>query len=53
MPPVPGGRPPFVDREGYWVWAGSMALLVLGIRALGTWRLSKAQADMLLRGWDD
>jgi hypothetical protein len=47
------GPPPIAYREGYWLWLGSMALLVYGGWD-GRWsRLGRAKAEEMAQACDD
>jgi hypothetical protein len=47
------GPPPYVYREGYWLWLGSMALLVYGGWEGGGSRRGRAEAVEMAQSCDD
>lgn len=47
------GPPPYVYREGYWLWLGSMALLVYGGWEGGGTRLGRDEAVEMAQSCDD
>lgn len=53
FPPGASGRHYVVPREGYWIWLGSMALLVFGGWVDRGNRLSEAKTENLAQSWED